>query len=65
MLCNATAFPPPHRLQTVNETRAGSRERQKAGVRVGGREEEMKWGEGKKRGPQDIRKSGVIMDDKR
>lgn len=35
MLCNATASPPPHRLQSVNETRAaGSRERQTEGVKV-------------------------------
>lgn len=41
MLCNATAFPPPRRLQSVNETRAGSRERQQAGVRVEERDREM------------------------
>lgn len=35
MLCNATASPPPHRLQSVNEARAaGSRERQTEGVKV-------------------------------
>lgn len=35
MLCNATASPPPHRLQSVDEARAaGSRERQTEGVKV-------------------------------
>lgn len=60
MLCNATAFPPPRRLQSVNETRAGSRQRQKAGVSVEGRAEERdgkkekKESEGEKMRPQDI-----------
>lgn len=48
---------PPHRLQSVNETRAGSREGQKAGVRVEGGEEkrdkEKQEGEGEKRRPRD------------
>lgn len=45
MLCNATASPPPHRLQSVNEARAaGSRERQTEGVKVerDGREKKRK-----------------------
>lgn len=45
MLCNATASPPPHRLQSVDEARAaGSRERQTEGVKVerDGREKKRK-----------------------
>lgn len=62
MLCSAAEFSPPHCLQSVNETRIGSSERQKAGVRMEAREEERdgrkekKSGEGEKTGPRDIGK---------
>lgn len=52
---------PPHRLQSVSETRAGSREGQEAGVRVEGREEA---GE-RQGGPQDKGKTGVKIRERR